>query len=676
MLQQIRNPRVMKWTMYVVLVITIPSFVLFYGFSGAPNAQQAAAGFELATFTAPDGTRQKVTNTEVRDAMEATEALYGRLLRMGRRDGLTEGLTGIEKANLGIAHAALLQRAENMGIRVTDQQVSAVLKEAGMTRQQLADFLKARRMSEAEYAQMFRKDIKASLANATVTGGAVPSLLAMWDEYSLGEEKLAVAQVRIPIPPTSSIEVSEADIQARYTEMVEKAEPRVIDAEKRVFQYVREAVPTTMASLPSEEQVRKAYDEADPNDSELQAEARIVVRRVLFRADEATTGVLREQARTRAMGTRERILAGESFAELANRLTEDPQNLRQDDAMSTPTLRGGLMLPIKGIEVDRYGAEFLRFANESPLNDLSGVLETPEGFVVARVEERVPKGKMPFEQAQGVLTRRLLIAEQERLKEEREEKKVVALDRVRQARASESTLEGIARALNQEVRVTSPTLTTAMVIPGLGDLSRESSAMRELVPGNLSPILQNNAGDVIVVRLKEVIPQRTRTINEVRDSIVRAIQQEREIESALARANELKARVRGDVTLTSAALELGLEVTNPEPFARQNPPAEIRGSEELQNRLLAARPGDVLVGKEGQASFVTSVIALQVLDTEQADVEKFIELVPQLHSYMASIRQQAFLEDYRRQVIRESEPKYSDLILPRENDQRRRRQDG
>ena len=687
MIQKLRNPYVMKWGLYIIIGLTIPAFVLFYGFGTQQPAGPQIQG-TLVTLKTDEGEIELSARDLERMQREAAEYYLqlaaiasGQQPQRGWYGMIQSALEPREVANFAVGQIAIEQRLTRQGIRITDDQVSMSLAEQGFTQESLQQFLQSRGMSEYELAARIRQEVKSSLAESTVERVARTSLLELWDNYVFQNEELSAEMARISVPFNSNEEVTEEEIAARYESLVEDQDSLVIDPAKKVYRYVKIPAPPPVAPYqPTEEELREAYDQALPEDEELYREGGKRVRQVLIRAPQGLSEEQREAAREKAEVARQRIVeGGEDFADVANDMSEDPRNRTGQQGEEDPELRGGVIPELfqgDQEEIDSYGVDMVDFINELEIGTVSPVLETPEGFAVAETTEEVEDRMMTFVEAKPVLRQRLRDQARQEQEQQRQAQIEENLELMREAVATQTTLEGIAEFTGTDVQVTSPTATTQTFIRGVGNLGSEEETLAGLSEGRISPMLQTDASDMVVLQVAEEIQEDLFTLDEIRSRIENQLTREKAVAKAKEKGEKIKARVQEGDSLTTAVLAVDpdLSVTSLDPFPRGGGqmPQELRMVQNANIELARAGEGDVLILEAGQGGMIFEVDVVHVTDVERPTMQQFMEEIRNYESALLGAKRLAYLEEYRRQAQNILEAEFSDVFNQSQEQNRRR----
>ncbi len=672
-IQKLRNPHVMKWGLYMIIGLTIPAFVLFYGFS--PNQPVDQLQGTLVTVKTNDG-EVKLERRDLVNAERAAGEYYTSFItqnisprqRMQIAQTISRALSAKEKADFAVSEVALAQRLREQDLRPTVAQVEMKLAESNMTQEQLRNYLDQTGMSEAEFIASERRAIRNELAIRTIQKVSKTSLLEIWDQYRLQNEEFVTKYFNMPMPSLGDIEVTEEEVQVEYDELTESRSPMVIDREKRIYEFVSLPSPRLPAPTVTEEELMTLYSEAE-DDAELWDEGGMTVQHVLVSVSPQAAEEDKASAREEAEAARQRIIDGEDFAAVANEVSDDIRNQSFNDVGTTPTLRGGILpSSIVGTEVDVWGDQWISYANEADLNEISEVIETPLGYSVMQVIERNEPGKKEFEEVRSILESR--VKNQKRSGQEEERLEIIAnnIGKLREASATRTTMEGIAQDLGTDVKTTSPTLSTSAYIQGLGNLGQEREALEFLKPQEVSPVLQTSDGTVAVVKIVEVYPERIKSLEEVRSIVENREKRQKAVEMRLEEAEEVKTLMANGDSFTSAALTMDYIVESPDPFTRNSIPTALQTSQDLIQDLVIAQEGDVIINRSGTADFATGVVVLFVEEINQPEISEFVKGMRDIEQSLLRMKQRAFVEEFRRDSLASLEAEFNPVLLPSEDE--------
>ena len=143
-----------------------------------------------------------------------------------------------------------------------------------------------------------------------------------------------------------------------------------------------EYVPTITVSA---DEKRKFYDE---NSAQMQRPEQFRAAHILILADESATPEKKEEARKKAGAIRSMLDAGQDFAELASKNSDDPGS--KNSGGELPWMSPGQTVP-----------PFESAALALSPGQTSGVVETQFGFHIIKLHEKRAAGLMPYEEVEG-----------------------------------------------------------------------------------------------------------------------------------------------------------------------------------------------------------------------------------------------------------------------------------
>jgi peptidyl-prolyl cis-trans isomerase C len=168
-----------------------------------------------------------------------------------------------------------------------------------------------------------------------------------------------------------------------------RAEIRVVLAVRALAQQEQERVAKEGIS----DKEARAYFDAHPE--EFKRGEAVIVRQILLKAPQDAPAATREAQRKKIEGLLERVRRGEDFAKLARQNSEDPSSAAAGGKL--PEILHGSVPP---------SFEAAAFALKE--GEVSGVVETPFGFHLIRLDQRVASRPLTFEEALPGLKRFLL----------------------------------------------------------------------------------------------------------------------------------------------------------------------------------------------------------------------------------------------------------------------------
>jgi peptidyl-prolyl cis-trans isomerase D len=279
----------------------------------------------------------------------------------------------------------------------------------------------------------------------------------------------------------------------------EVSEGEARDAVRRQLEQVRIAFVTLDAKARSEdvkitpEQIQQAIEtRADAIQdlytklgSRYNAPEQVRARHILLKVPKDATPEQVEAVRKRAEAVLARLRGGEDFAKVAKQVSEDPGSASRGGDLGF--FRRGQMVK-----------EFEEAAFALKPGQLSGLVRTPYGFHVIRVEERKAAVDRPLDQVRGEVAEELLRREAANLKARE------VAERIAKAIRGGQSLEQAARAEDLTLE-RSGWLTRRAdgFVPGLGPAQDLLATAFVLEPGHSSPRIFEVADKLALVQLLE-----------------------------------------------------------------------------------------------------------------------------------------------------------------------------
>ncbi len=653
MMQHMRNPKTLKIGLWILLGLTIPSFVLFYGFSGSSQGNVDPFGNRtFVTVHTHDG-KKDLGMQEIRDAQMNLASYYSQQMmgQVGMRD-IENALRPREIADWAVNLTALDDISDEYGVAVSDQQVNEALE--GVTREQLNDYLRAMRMSEAEFVRSQREAMKMDRAKKVIANSAHVSLLEAWLEFKQEKEKLSVEYIRVPATKFNrDVTVTDEEVAAYF----EEHQDEYVKNAERVYQYLLKTPPSVSGAVNvSDEELQEEYQNIDPDNPRYQEKEGREVRQILLRVD---TGEDAENVRASLAEIREKIVNGDNFARLANEFSEENRNIQGPG-------RGGILnkrLNDSNEEefVADYGQQWVDSVKNLELGELSSVIEGPDNTFMLVKAERDYDSMLSFEDARGKLeadikTRKL----KERQAEVEDQVDQDELE-VQKIVASHTSLEGMAETLGLDVMETSPTLKTNTVLPKIGNLTMHREFLMDLDEGDITPVLRtSDNNNLVVLKLVQDNPERPMELDEVRAQVEASVRHEKAAKLAKEAADKIAARVRANDTMTSAALDHGLQAqTTDEAFPRNSPPTDLRDARRLKVETFKGQIGEVFVLESGMgADNIDAYVIVKLLAKEIPTKAEFYQDLPMLEKQLTTKKQQVFIAEFQQDAIQNLKPEY------------------
>jgi peptidyl-prolyl cis-trans isomerase D len=321
-------------------------------------------------------------------------------------------------------------------------------------------------------------------------------------------------------------------------------------SEEQVIVEYLELDAATMAGVvePDEEQIRASFEQQKGRfiTPESRLASHILIE-VDPQADEADIETARQQAEELAV----RAMDGEDFAALASEFSNDS---------GSASVGGDLGWVEPGFMVQAFEDGLYELTQENPI---SKPVQTGFGWHVIQLREIRPSEGMSFAEASVILEEEYRTeAEERRFLEQAD----LLIDVIYE---DPTTLDAAAEVLSLAVQEAGPfgraggagiAANAAVVKAAFSDLV--------LLQGSVSDPVDLDTNHLVMVRLKEHLPETQLPLEEVRDQVVAAVRHERAMEAASETAQSLLAQLAEGGELTELASTEGFEVVASEAAKR------------------------------------------------------------------------------------------------------------
>ena len=708
MMQAMRNPRLYKWGLYGLLILTIPAFVLFYGTpQGRGGGRAQIRDIEDAvTVRTPSG-RRDLSLTYVQDAERELVNQYANILALQfgldpqspqgqqflqqRAGQIAQAVTLRDAAEFAVGKAAEDDLAVRSGLRITRELVERDLQDNGVTAEQWRNMVTSSRMSERALLDLMKSDLQRTHVRGLVTNAARVSLLEAWLQHRLQNDLLTVQYAAFNAADYNDrVEITDEDVQAYFNENA----ANYVQPELITVNYIVVRPPEVQTTEPTEDEIIAYYESVDPASNQAFAqESGRRVRHIMVEVG-GDEGLSAEDARARAEEARRRIVeGGEAFDVVANQVSTDVLNFGVPSATTPgPQLLGGLVERLvsdssRSFLEESYGAGWFDAVSALATMEVSEVIEVDGAFYVARVEEEVPAGQKPLEQVRRQVVAALRAQQATAQEGSRREAFAETRQQLRLAREEASTLEGIAQAVGATVQSTPPISSERRVfdlIQYTGNLFTYRDYINGLREGMISDVLPATGGPeglepLVVLEIAETMPERPMSFDEAKEQARADLVRDRALELAKQEAEMLLALAQESASLVEAGNALGVEVVPVlDGFKRFEPPApltQIRG--DIAQKSFAAEPGDVFLGTAVSQQFdasgtprtqTTAYYVVRLESIEEPDQFEFVEQIGNIEGQLRMGKALSFLEEFRIDALRNFEPQYNERVFQAEEE--------
>lgn len=411
-------------------------------------------------------------------------------------------------------------------------------------------------MSVPEFESSLRDEMLQNKFRQIVTGGISVSAAEVEQEFRRNNEKVKIEYALVkPSALASSIHPSDAELAPYFAKNSFKYQV----PEKRSARMALLDLAKLKADAPVSDAEVQAYYNSHLDDYKVQNRAH--VEHILFKTVGKTDAEIAE-IRQKAEAVLKQAKSGSNFEDLAKKNSEDDGSKEKG---------GDLGWIIEGQTVP----EFQQVAFSLPKGSVSDLVKTQYGFHVIKVLDRETAHTKSLDEVRDTIVPAI---RDEKVSDQANEISNQMAAAVRQS--DRQPLDDLAKKFNLELGDTPPASITEP-IGSLGNSSDVHEALFQLRPGELSQPLRIEQGFVILTP-KDILPAHQGTLGEVHDRVLADYQQEKSIEEAGSKAQELAKRVKAGEPLEKAAKELELEVKTSDAFARTGSVPDVGSGQQLQ----------------------------------------------------------------------------------------------
>ncbi|MEM7353761.1 MAG: SurA N-terminal domain-containing protein [Acidobacteriota bacterium] len=539
------NLKSLTWVLWGVVAVFI--LLVFFEWGGVNDRQ--SMGLDIAA-TVGD---EKITYGEFQQTYRGLEDRYRQTFgAQFDREMAKQFNLPVQALDQLINERILLMEARDIGLRATDEEVRDAILEHPAFQDENGEFigteryqelLRLNRLTSSTFEDDVRKDVLRSKLNSILAQTAYISDAELEKSYREQAEKAQISYVQLPASQfAAEVSVTPEEVAAYFAEHqddYELPEQRVVD-----YLMVDNATLRAEIEIPDEDLVTYYESNQDDYTREEQVRARHILLRV-------TPDRPENQAESLLQNIRQRVEAGEDFADLAKEFSDDESNSGRG---------GNLGFFGRGRMVKAF--EDAAF-NASP-GDLLGPVKTDFGYHLIDVQDRREAGLQPFEQVRGAVRARLL---NERVQEIAESKIRDLAQRIDTEQLStKEQLDNLATEEGLEWKKTEPFGSTDTIL-GIGRMPDFNQAAFDLDLGAMSQPLKLPRGWA-VLQLAEIQDPRLPELDEVEAQVRQDTEQQKRKAAAAQKLEEMKRSVASGGDFNQLASDLGLEPQESGEFGR------------------------------------------------------------------------------------------------------------
>jgi peptidyl-prolyl cis-trans isomerase D len=492
---------------------------------------------------------------KVGDETVSTAEVRQQLAEISQRNQVPKQLESLyarQILNQLIFQKEMEYEAKRLGIRVSDQERAARIRQflpsayngdtfVGMDRY-AAEVQSRFQLSVPVFEELIRQGLLQDKFRKLVTDGVSVGPQELQDEFKYKNEKVKLEYAFIkPEDLEAKITPDEAEIKAAY----EKNRSRYQVPEKRVVRYgLVDLSQLRQNAQISDEELKAQYQQ---NIQQYQVSNRVHAEHILLMTVGKTDAEV-EEIRQKAEDVLKQAKKGANFEDLAKKYSEDPGS--KDKGGDLGWITQGQTVP-----------EFEKTAFSLDKGKLSDLVKTQYGFHIIKVLDKETAHTKPFEEVKESIKVPLLLAKADKLASDEADQLSATI-----RRSNKISLDDLAKQFHLSLGETRP-VTAVEPILELGNSKDAKETIFRLRQNELSLPIRTDRG-YLVLSVKQIQPAHPGSLEEVRDKIVTELKQQKAIELARVKAEDLAKRVKAGEKFAAAAKSLGLEAKTSDLLAR------------------------------------------------------------------------------------------------------------
>ena len=472
---------------------------------------------------------QNITATDVQRQLNT--ALHGQSV-----PDVLKGLYAKQVLDQMILKQALTLEAQRLGVRVTDQELSDRIKQILPAAWNGDTWLKDRYTTEVqtrtgmsipEFEDFLRDQMLQDRFRHMVTDAITVSPGEIQAEYRRRNEKVQLEYVLIkPSELAPTIQPTDADLSAYYTKHAGLYQV----PERRSARFALLDLAKLRANTTVGDDALRAY--YNSHIDEYKVENRVHVEHILFKTVGKTDAEIAE-IRQKAEDVLKKAKSGANFEDLAKKFSEDD---------GTKPKGGDLGWIVQGQTVP----EFQQAAFTLPKGSISDLVKTQYGFHIIKVLDHEQAHTKTFDEVRSSIEPTVL---DEKVSAEANDISEKIASAIRQS--NHQPLDDLAKKFNLAVGE-SPLASAADPVAAFANSPDVRTAVFQLRPGELSQPIQTPQG-IAIVTPQNIQAAHQGTFAEVRSRVLADYQQEKSLELAKSKADELAKLAKGGEPFAKAA---------------------------------------------------------------------------------------------------------------------------
>ena len=517
-------------------------------------------GIGMLSYLLPTSPTADIQNNDVvakigSDQVVTVSEIRQQLSEVARRNQVPKQLEGLYARQIlnQLVYAKEIQyEADRLGIKVTNEEIADRVKQflptafngdSPVSMDQYSQLVQQRfNLSVPVFEDYIKQGLLEEKFRRLVTDGisAGPNELLEQYRYQNDKVKLDYALIK-PEDLEAKITPSDAEVKEAY----EKRKAQYQVPEKRVVEYgLVDLIKLRQGLQISDDELKLKYQQ---NIQDYQVPNRVHAEHILLMTVNKTDAEV-EEIKKKAEDVLKQVKKGAKFDELAKKYSEDPGS--KDKGGDLGWLIQGQTVP-----------EFEKAAFSLQAGAVSDLVKTQYGFHIIKVLEKETAHTKSFEEVKDSISAPLMLA-----KADDSASKLADQLSAEIRKSNRTPLADLAKQFHLEVAQTRPIAATDPLLE-LGNSPEIKDAIFRLREGEVSQPIRTDRG-YIVLTLKQTIPAHPGSLDEVRDKLVASLKQEKALQLARSKAEELSKRGKAGEKFDVVAKALGLEAKTSDDFSR------------------------------------------------------------------------------------------------------------
>jgi peptidyl-prolyl cis-trans isomerase D len=539
---------------------------------------------------------------------------------------MLKGLYAKQVLDQMVFQNALNVEAERLGMTVTPEEQAERIKQilptawaGGVWQKDLyTNEVQTRTgMSVQQFEKALRDEMLTNKFRQMVTAGISVGFEEVRAEFQRRNEKVKIEYALIkPSDLASKIQPSDADLNSYYQKNIAKYQV----PEKRSAEYaLLDMNKLKLGTQPSDADMRAYYNQ---HIDDYKVQNRVHAEHILFKTVGKTDAEVAE-IKKKAEDVLAQAKKGGNFEDLAKKNSEDDASKAKG---------GDLGWIVEGQTVP----EFQKAAFSLPKGSISDLVKTEYGFHIIKVLDHEQAHTKSYEEVRDEI---FPVVQQDEVTTKANDISNQMASAVRQS--DRQSIADLAKKFNLELGETAPASITEPV-GKLGVSAGLHQVLFQQRAGELSDPLQIESGYVIITP-KQILPAHQGTLAEVHNQVLSDYQQEKSVELAKQKADELSKRVAGGEAVDKAAKALGLDTKTSDAIARNGSIPDVGTGEQLGAAAFTMKVGEtskpVLIG--------TNWVVYRVAEHNEPNPDDFAKQAKDIQQQLLNQKQEAAFAAFR-----------------------------